>query len=203
MNFMNRRITLPFTILLILLSLTVQGAYAIEQNTTREDMPPMDTADMKERLSEMIDNNIESLDTLQSETDYDELNDSIDGLLVQLQALRSELENAEEEEDMLEIMNEFRTLVEESPEEIREVLMENSMMGGTENADFDPANSTMRGPGGEGASGMNDTMRDESMRDSVFDPENAGKEQNTDTSSADENNGLLSGLINMIKSLFQ
>ncbi|MDW7730831.1 MAG: hypothetical protein SCH66_00195 [Methanolobus sp.] len=124
MKLLTRRITLPFTIMLILLSLTVQGAYAIGENITRENASPLGAGDIKERTAEMIEKNIESLDALQSETDDDELNDSIDGLLTQLEVLRSELESAEEEEDILEIMDELRTLVEESPEEIRETLME-------------------------------------------------------------------------------
>lgn len=208
MRSLTRRITLPFTIMLILLSLTVQGAYAIEENTTKERVPPMDTDYMKERTAEMIKKNIESLDALQSETDNDELNDSIDGLLAQLDALKSELESAEDENEILEIMNELRTLIEDSPEEIREALRENGMMGEPEQNSLAQGNNSMGAPAGEGipergGPGMNDTMMNRTMRDSGFGQENGGEKQAINNTSDDENNGLLSGLINKIKTLFQ
>lgn len=208
MNLLIRRITLPFTIMLILFSLTVQGAYAIEENIARENVPPMDAGDIKERTAEMIEKNIESLDALQSETDDDELNDSIDSLLTQLAALRSGHESAEEEEDILEIMDELRNLIEESPEEIREALMENNMMGGPGQNYRAHGNSSMGAlregvPEGEGGPGMNDTMMNRTMRDNGFGPENSGEKPATNNTSEEKNNGLLSGLIDKIRALFQ
>ncbi|WP_406655574.1 hypothetical protein V7O62_07195 [Methanolobus sp. ZRKC2] len=173
MKLLDRKITLPFTIMLILLSLTAQGAYAIDSNNTKEEIPPIDVEDIKEKSLEMIDRNIESLESLQSETDGNELNDSIDDLLEQLETLKSELESAEEDEAVYEIRSTLMTLIEESPEEIKEALMENGMGGGK------------RGSEGKGINGMED----------------AEEEQQSETEG--ENNSMLSDLINKIMSLFQ
>ena len=204
MKNLKKRTILLFTLMLILLSLTVQGASAM-----REDVPQMNTDDMKERTIEMIVNNIESLETLQSETDDDEHNDSIDDLLGQLETLKSELESAEDDEDVHEIMSKLRTLIEESPEEIKEKLMENGMMGGPEHGEFPQDNNTLRGPGGkrgngeEVAPGMDGLMGNESMRDTDFNQENAGEKKPQDKEPENEDNGLLSSFINKIMSLLR
>nr|WP_321497294.1 hypothetical protein [uncultured Methanolobus sp.] len=209
---MRRELTISFALLMIMFSTAIPGVYALEDSDSME-MPQMDAAQMKEMTLEMIENNIDALTTLQSETDDEDTLESIDNLLEQMESLKTELEDTDDEDAVEDIMEEFRSLIEDAPEEVRESLMQQNGPGG-EGGD-------MRSMDGQGMMNGNGTMQaPEGATDGEFpgnrsmdDGAQMGRpgEESTDddsgsvdttTDSTEESTGLLSGLINMIKGLF-
>lgn len=192
-----KRVSLPITILLLLLSLTVNGAYAAD-DPAATDIPYMDFDQMKNRSIEMVNMNIGSLNAMQSDGNHDDLEEVITSLIAQMESLKTGFENAEDEEDLKAIMEEFRTVMQDAPEEIKTELMGNEQMGETGKSNMFMGNSALRGPGGESS------FRDgnESMGDRNFNGEKRAKEYTGNESASEGNKGLLSGLINMIRSIF-
>ncbi|WMW26071.1 hypothetical protein RE474_04940 [Methanolobus sediminis] len=205
---MRRELTISFALLMIMFSTTIPGVYALEDSDSTE-MPQMDAAQMKEMTLEMIENNIDALTTLQSETDDEDTLESIDSLLEQMESLKTELEDTDDEDVVEDIMEEFRTLMEEAPEEVRESLMQNGPggeggRGGMESMDGEGmmGNGTMQASEGEFPG--NGSMSDGAQMGRPDQGKNDTDSVNVDstTNSTEESTGLLSGLINMIKSLF-
>jgi hypothetical protein len=199
---MKQKLTITFALLMILFSTAIPGVYAMEDEKTM-GMTEMNTEQMKEMTLEMIDNSIDSLTKLQDELENEDLLDSIDSLLKQMETLKTELEVTDDEDEIAAIMEEFRSSMEEAPDEIRETLMQKGpgeegqgpAMEGNENiepleGDF-PGNGTMeyKGP-------MNGDAPMDKTDDAPAGDETDSKE------SSEKSTGLLSGLINMIKSLF-
>jgi hypothetical protein len=192
-----KKTKLPITILLMLLTLMAQGAYAAE-NSTVPDAQHMDFDEIRNKSLEMMTMSIESIGTMQSSGDYEELEESLTILQERMEMLKSELENAEDEEELNGIMDGFRTLVEDAPEDIRKELMGSGGMSEPGNGNFSMDNNTMRGPGRQGnLPGGNDSMKDGNFK--AGEPE-GGRPGNEVLDK--ENNGLLSGLINKIKAIF-
>ncbi|WMW21413.1 hypothetical protein RE476_08340 [Methanolobus mangrovi] len=201
---MRREITISFALLMILFSTAIPGVYAMEDDTGME-MPEMDAAQMKEMTLGMIENNIDSLTNLQSELDDEELLDSVDDLLEQVESLKTELESTDDEEAIFEIMDEFRSLMEEAPEEVRDTLMQNGQMSGEGqnpmggNRTMMEGNESMQAQDGDFHG--NGSMTGEERMNKPTDSGVTGDET-IDDDTSEETTGLLSGLINMIKGLF-
>ncbi|WP_319506528.1 hypothetical protein [uncultured Methanolobus sp.] len=201
---MRREITISFALLMILFSTAIPGVYALEDDTGME-MPEMDADQMKEMTLEMIENNIDTLTSLQSELEDEDLLDSVDSLLEQMESLKAELGSTDDEEAILDIMDEFRSLMEEAPEEVRETFMQNSQMGGGSqnpmggNRTMMEGNEIMRAPDGDFQG--NGSMKGEERMNKPTDSDVTG-DKTTDNDTSEESTGLLSGLINMIKGLF-
>lgn len=205
-----KKLSILLAMLMMLFSTAIPGVYALEDNGTMET-PQMDAEQMKEMGLEMIENSIDSLTSLQSELDDDELLDSVDGLLEEMETLKSELEATDDEDEIAAITEEFRTSVEDAPEEIREALMQNMMqnnqMGDGPGA-MDQNRTMMSGNEsmgyGEGNFPGNGSMQGAPMGgEPSAQPDNSSSDDEKDSDAAsDENNGFLSGLINIIKSLF-
>ncbi|MCQ6961875.1 hypothetical protein [Methanolobus chelungpuianus] len=192
-----KRVSMPVTVLLLLLSVTMNGAYAAD-DPAATDVPYMDLDKMKNRSIEIVDMNIESLNAMQSDGSHEGLEESITSLLAQMESLKTGFENAEDEEGLKAIMEDFRTVMQDAPEEIRTELMGNEQMGETGRGNMSVGNNTMRGPGGEGSSqGGN-----ESMGDRNFNGEKNARRYTGNESTGEANNGLLSGLISKIRSIF-
>lgn len=206
---MRRELTISFALLMIMFSTAIPGVYALEDSDSME-MPEMDAAQMKEMTLEMIENNIDALTTLQSETDDDDTLEAIDSLLEQMESLKTELEDTDDEDAVEDIMEDFRSLMEDAPDEVRESLVQNGPggeggMGGMDGEGM-MGNGTMQTPEGApdgefpGNGSMDDgTQMERPDRESAED--DSGSSDST-TDSTEESTGLLSGLINMLKSLF-
>jgi hypothetical protein len=130
---------------MIVFSTAIPGVYALEDNGSME-MPQMDAAQMKEMTLGMIENNIDALTTLQSETEDEDTLQSIESLLEQMESQKTELEGTDDKDTVEDIMGELRTLMEEAPEQVRESLMQNGPGG-------------YRGLDGEGMMNGNGTCR--------------------------------------------
>ena len=201
---MRREIAISFTLLMILFSTAIPGVYALEDDTSMET-PEMDADQMKEMTLGMIENNIDSLTSLQSELDDEELLGSVDSLLEQIESLKTELESTDNEEAILKVMDEFRSLMEEAPEGVRETLMQNGQMSGDnqnpmgENRTMMEGNESMRAP--EGDFHGNGSMTGEEQMNKPTDSGVTG-DKTIDDYTSEETTGLLSGLISMIKGLF-
>jgi hypothetical protein len=192
-----KKTNLPITILLVLLTLAAQGVYAAE-NSTVPSAQHMDFDDIRNKSLEMMAINIESIGTMQSSGDYEELEESLTILHERIEMLKSELEKAENEEELNGIMDSFRTLMEDAPEDIRKELMGSGGMGEPGNGNFSMDNNTMRGPGRQGnLPGGNDSMKEGNFNGGEPEGGRPGNE-----APDKENNGLLSGLINKIKAIF-
>ncbi|TQD24952.1 hypothetical protein [Methanolobus vulcani] len=211
---MRRELTISFALLMIMFSTAIPGVYALEDSDSME-IPEMDATQMKEMTLEMIENNIDALTTLQSETDDDDTLESIDSLLEQMESLKTELEDTDDEDAVEDIMNELRTMMEEAPEEVRESLMQQNGPGGERGmGEMEPmegesmmGNGTMQAPEGapDGEFPGNGSMGDGAQ---MGRPDEGSTDSDSDnsadstTDSNEETTGLLSGLINMLKSLF-
>lgn len=192
-----KKTSVPITILMILLTVAVHGAYAAENSSTTE-APALDFEEMKSMNIEMMEMNIESLTSMQSDGNHEDLEEPITSLLEQIESLKAELENAEDEEDLKAIMEDFRTVMQNAPEEISKELMGNEKIGEPGKGNMSMGNNTMRGPGGEG----NFQGENESMRERNFNGGESAQGLPGKDTSDEGNNGLLSGLINKIKSIF-
>lgn len=126
---MRKEITIALTLFMVLFSTTIPGVYALEDDEGT-DIPQMGADQMKEMTLEMIGNSIDTLTTLQSELDDEDLLDSVDSLLEQMESLKTELEATDDEDEITAIMEGYRSSMEEAPEEIREALMQNGPMAG-------------------------------------------------------------------------
>jgi len=197
MRHMIKRASIPFTVLLLLLSVTMNGVYAAD-DPAATDAPYMDLDQMRNRSIEMVNMNIESLNAMQSDGSHEDLEESITSLLAQMGSLKTGFENAEDEEELKAIMEDFRTVMRDAPEEIRTELTGNEQMGETGRGNMSRGNNTMRGPGGEGSS----QGGSESMGDRNFNGEKTARKYTGNGSTSEANNGLLSGLINIIRSIF-
>lgn len=204
---MKQKFTITFALLMILFSTAIPGVYALEDNTGASDteMPEMDADQMKEMTLEMIENSIDSLTTLQSELDDEDLLESADSLLEEMESLKTELEATDDEDEISAIMEDFRSLMEDAPDEIREELMQNGPMGGDGQGPMDGNRTMMTGDESmqpsEGGFPGNGTMNGEAPTDRQ-ENEAVTDDETGSESTSEENNGLLSGLINLIKSLF-
>jgi hypothetical protein len=205
-NIMKTKLSISFALLMIMFSTAIPGVYAMEDNSDMQ-IPEMDAEQMKEMSVEMIDNSIDSLTTLQSGLEDDELLDSVDSLLEEMETMKKELEAADDEDEISAIMEEFRSSTEEAPEEIREAIMQNGPMNGQQPVDGDrtmmQGDESMQVPD-DGFPG-NRTMSGEAPVDGEVPSDRNDATSSTDTnsdSSPEGNNGLLSGLIGFIKSLF-
>ncbi|WP_129582625.1 hypothetical protein [Methanolobus psychrotolerans] len=201
---MRRNISILFTLFMILFSTAIPGVYALENDTGME-MPQMGAEQMKEMNLEMIENNIDTLTSLQSELDDEDVVESVKSLLEQMEALKTELEATDDEKTIMEIMDELRSSMGEAPEVVREALMKNNPMGQEgqeghmEGAGHMGGNESMQLP--ESNFPGNGTMNGEGQ---MGKPDNgdATKDETTDDDTSEESTGLLTGLINMIKGLF-
>ncbi|WP_340820344.1 hypothetical protein [Methanolobus sp. WCC4] len=209
---MRRDITISFALLMILFSTAIPGVYALEEEGDME-MPGMDAEQMKEMTLGMITNSIDTLTTLQSELEDEDLLDSVDSLLGQMEEMSTELEATDDEDEITGIIEEFRSSMDEAPDEIRVALMQNgpgregqepmdgnrTMMEGDENmqppeGEF-PGNGTMDGEG---------PMTGEAPADRPDDDATSSDGSSSDSTSegSEESTGFLSSLINAIRSLF-
>ena len=191
-----KRVSIPITILLLLLSLTVNGAYAAD-DPAATDIPYMDFDQMKNRSIEMVNMNIGSLNAMQSDGNHHDLEEVITSLIAQMESLKTGFENTEDEEDLKAIMEDFRTMMQDALEEIRTELMGNEQIEETGRGNM-PMDNNERGSGEEG----NFQGGNESMRGSSLKGEKPAKEYTGNGSASEGNNGLLSGLITKIRSIF-
>ncbi|SFM78151.1 hypothetical protein [Methanolobus profundi] len=201
---MRREITISFALLMILFSTAIPGVYALEDDSGM-DMPEMNADQMKEMTLEMIENNIDSLTSLQSELEDEDVLDSVDSLLDQMETWKTELEDTDDEDEITAIMEEFRSSMEEAPEEVREAMMQNGQMEGEARGPMDGNGTMMEGSEDmqphEGDFQGNGTTNGEAPMDRTTDNDDT-TQVSDDTSSSEESTGLLSSLINMIKGLF-
>lgn len=201
---MKRELTISFALLMILFSTAIPGVYAMGDDGNRE-MPEMDAEQMKEMALEMLANGIDSLTELQSELEDEDLLDSVDSLLKEMETMRTELEATDDEEEIAAIMEEFRASMEEVPDEISEVLMQDGPMGRESQQPMDGDRTMV-----EGDENMHSSEREKTVDDNVNGETPADRsadetspiDESSSGSASEENNGILSGLINIIKSLF-
>ncbi|MEZ5334118.1 MAG: hypothetical protein R2741_02190 [Methanolobus sp.] len=197
---MITKLTVSFALLMIMFSTSIPGVYAMEDDSAMQ-MPEMNADQTKEMTLEMIENSIDSLTALQSELEDDDLLDSIDSLLEEMETMKTNLEATDDEDEISAIMEEFRSSAEEAPEEIREAIMQNRAMNSQQPMDGDrtmmQGDESMQVQDGEFPG--NKTMNGEAPSDR---PDVASSADANSDSSPEGNNGLLSGLISFIKSLF-
>ncbi|WP_342304051.1 hypothetical protein [Methanolobus sp. ZRKC5] len=200
---MMRKITITFALMMILFSTSIPGVYAMQDEESM-GMPEINAEQMKEMNMEMIDSNIDSLTSLQSESDDEELLDSVASLLEQMESLKTELETTDDQAAIVEIMNELRSSIEEAPEELRETLMQNNPMEREGQVAMDgerPERDTANTESFEGDFPGNGSMGEEKTIDKT-DNGNAPTDEVSNEGVSKESTGLLSSLINMIKGFF-
>jgi hypothetical protein len=198
MKLISNKLTTTFALLLIMFSIAVPGAYAVSDGIVENEPPKMNSEEMKERNIEMIENNIEKLNELRTITYDEELIESIDNVLEEMELLKSEIESADDDEDIMEMMGQIRTLIEESPDVIREALIGNREMPGPAqdgNQEIDDNPSESRD---YNFPGNNNTMKNNSVTS-----DNSKMERTVLEKNENENTGLLSGIISKIKAFFQ
>jgi len=225
MKISGKKIISLFSTLLILFCLVPSSAFAEGDG---EVAPPFASDEeafdlMKSRMTESIDSMIEKLEDSEEDLDEELLEDA-EGLITELELVKAELEDVEADSEMLEIRIELDSLIEEAPDELKDVIEPagQGMSSGSgrpegagapgqgfeDGSERDPAMMQNRSQVKDGnATGEDGTPEEKKMREQNSDEmegnaENAEPENARPENAEPENAGFFGQLINSIKSLF-
>jgi len=186
-----------------------------EEETTSPSFPEEDFDTMQSRMTESIDRMIEALENSTEELD-DETLASAEELINGLSSIKEEISEAESDSDLQTIREELDTLLEETPEELRNISGFGMMGPDPEQAQNGSQSGSQVPPQGagnmseerpqrpEGANAMSENASMEKQGipgQALGEQEDADSAENRETESSTET-GFFANLLNSLKSLF-
>ncbi|WP_440948629.1 hypothetical protein ACSAZL_10595 [Methanosarcina sp. T3] len=217
-KFFNLKKISIFSVLLIMFSVVPSCALA-EEETTQPSFLEEDFDTMQSRMTESVDRMIEALENSTEELD-DETLASAEELISGLTSIKEEISEAESESDLQAIREELDALLEETPEELKNISGFGMMGPGPEQVQNGSQNGSQNGgqvpqqgagnmsedrpemPEGVDAMGENASMEKQGMPGQApGEQEDAESDESSDTGSTTET-GFFASLLNSLKSLF-
>jgi hypothetical protein len=212
-KFFNLKKISIFSVLLIMFSVVPNCALAEGENS-QPSLPGEDFETMQSRMAESVDRMIEALENSTEDLDADTLA-SAEEMISELTSIKEEISEAETESDLQTIREELDALLEDAPEELKNISGFGRGPGQVQNGSQVPPQDAGNMSEGrpempDGANPMDkNTMNGNSSMEKQGMPEQTPAEQETtgaaedadkDTSSTET--GFFANLINSLKALF-